>query len=342
MEIPFVKTSPEFELEFKEALGFVDVDFPYIKLRPDLNSAAKELIKIIGKITYDALIANFKLNKEGAQGASAPFRNEDLNEVFQSVIASYAYMLFAPANDIAHTPNGRRMRSSEDEKTPWEWMLTLSNDNLQKRAFKAIDALLDYMDAEFATWKASDQFKLTHKLFVRTLEDFSAAHVLDSRLLLIKLVPGLNQAEQREIIPRISSDLYNSLKEKVIYKASGSTGDTTKTITTDEALLIELIKEACAYYALSWALPRLQVTMFPEGILQSVRGDRTTVKGRMVPVVPVIDQTSKLFKEDCNIALLNVENQIKAMFPQEAVDLSEEETNEDLYGFSEDDKFIST
>lgn len=333
MEIPFVTTSPDFEEQYKVALGFVDVDFPFIKLRPDIKSAANELIKIIGKPVYEALMLNH---------VATANKDKDLSEAFQEAIACYSYMLFAPANDIAHTPNGRRMRSSEDEKTPWEWMLTSSNDNLQKRAFKAIDALIHYMDANFAAWKASEKFKITHKLFVRTLEDFSHSYVLDSRLLLIKLVPGLSRAETREIIPRITLELYNSLKEKVIYKASGETSDQTKIITEDEALLIELIKEACAYYALSWSFPRLQVNMFPEGILQAVRGDRTTIKGRMVPVTPIIDQTSKLFKDDCDIALLNIENQMKVIFPPELVNLSESESDEEKYGFSDNDNFVST
>lgn len=342
MEIPFGSASPAFELEYKTALGFVDIDIPYIKLRPDLKLAANELVKIIGMPTYNELILNYKRKKEGETGAIEPYQNVELTESFQYAIAAYSYMLFAPSNDIAHTPNGRRMRSSDDEKTPFEWMIANSDDVLQKRAFKAVDALIDYMDANFDKWKESDQFKVTHKLFVRTLEDFSSAYILNSRLLLIKLTPGLSQAEQREIIPRITADLYAALKEKIIYKASGQTGDATKEISEDEALLIGLIKEATAYYSLSWGILRLQLNMFPEGILQAVRGDRTTIKGRMVPVTPIIDQNSKLFKEDCNIALLDIEKQIAAMFPPEPKDLSKSETNEEQFGFSSEDNFVST
>jgi hypothetical protein len=342
MELPFVNTSPEFELEYKEALGFVDVDIPYIKLKPDLKLAANELISLIGETTYDALIANYELNKESDESSSTPYQDEELNEAFQYALAAFSYMLFAPSNDLAHTSNGRRMRSSDDEKTPFEWMITNSDDVLQKRAYKAFDSLLKYMDANFDTWKGSDEFKITHKLYVRTLEDFSAAFVIDSRLLLLKMVPGLNQAEQREIIPRLTSGLSATLKEKIIYKASGATGDATKVITENEALLIDLIKEACAYYALYWAIPRLQINMFPDGILQMVRQQTATIKGRSVPSVPIIDQISKLFKADADNALLNIENQIKVMFPPEVIEQTQEETNEDLYGFAEGDNFIST
>lgn len=334
MEIPFKNTTTEFENEFKNALGYTDIDIPYRKIKPDLNQAATYLIKTIGKTTYDALMANYNLN-EATQ-------DTDLNEVFQSAIASYAYMEFAPANDLAHTPNGRRMRSSENEKTPFSWMLDDSNDLLQKKAFKAIDALIVYMDLNFDIWKTSDEFKLTHKLYVRTVEDLSKAYVIDSRLLLIKLVPGLTQAEKREIIPRIGSSLNTTLKNKIIYKASGSTGDSTQAISENEALLIDYIKDACSYYALSWAILRLQATMFPEGILQSIRSDRQNTKGRVAPQVPVIDQMSKLFKEDSDRALLSIEELIKKMFPPEEEVLTDEQKEENIFGFGKDDKFAAT
>lgn len=343
MELPFVNTKSEFEIEFKEALGFVDVDIPLRKIRPDLKGAANYIAKIIGQPTYNKLIENYKLKEEGTTGAEEPYRNTELNEAFQYAVASKAYSLFAPANDIAHTSNGRRMRSSEDEKTPFEWMLASSDDNLQKRTYKAVDALIDFMDQNYDFWKASDQFKVSHQLFVRTLGDFSHAYVLESRLLLIKLVPGLIQAESREILPRLSQDIYDALKAKVIYFASGSVATPAPSpITTDESLLIAYIKEACAYYALYWAFPRLQVNMFPEGLLQSIRSDRSTIKGRAVPITPIIDQASKLFKADCDRALLNIERLICKMYPSDEVATTDENTNSSTYGFEDDDVFVST
>lgn len=340
MKIPFKITLNEFENEFKTALGFVDIDIPYLKIKPDLILAANELVKTIGQPTYDALIDNYELNKESDSDSSEPYQNEALNEAFQYTLASFAYMSFAPSNDLAHTPNGRKMRSSSDEKMPFEHMLASDNDNLKKRAYQAIDSLIKYMDNNFDDWKASEHFQKTHKLFVRTLEDFSDAYVLDSRLLLLKLVPGLNRCEKREILPRLGSELFNSIKEKILYKASGSTGDDTMTITEDEALLLSYIKEACAYYALYWALPRLQVQMFPEGILQAVRGDRQTIKGRVVPQFPVIDQSSKLFKDDADRAFLSIETQIKKMYPPAVAETTSALKKES--GYNQDEKFVST
>lgn len=343
MKIPFSTEQNLFETEFKEALGFTDVDIPLRKIKPDLISAAHYLIQIIGQPTYDQLILNSTLNIEGENEAVAPFKDVDLDIAYKNAIAIYGYFLFAPSNDLGHTSNGRKMRQSEDEKTPFEWMMARDDDNLQKRAYRSIDVLLNYMDENFKFWKESEKFKVTHKHFVRTIEDFNGAFVIESRLLLAKLIPGIEQCERREIIPRIGKTTYDALKTKVIYIASGKPDgqEDPGAITEPEALLLDYIKDASAYYALYWGLPRLQLNLFPEGILQSVRGDRTTIRGRSVPQVPIIDQASKLFKGDCDNALMRIEESIKEMFPPIIDETIEEEEQSD-YAFDDDDNFAST
>lgn len=341
MELPFKSDVAEFESEFKTALGFVDADIPYNKIKPDLLLSANEVVKVIGLPTYEELIKNYKLNSEGDSGATAPYRNENLNSLFQHVIACFGYKSFAPSNDLAHTADGRKMRSSENSKTPFEWMVAKDDDNLTRRSYKALDALIVYMDLNFQFWKDAEQFKVTHELFVRTTDDFSDAYVIDSRLLLIKLVPGLKRCEQREILPRLGAEYYAILKDKVLYNARGADDNDDLLYTENDKKILSFIKEACAYYALSWGLPRLQLQIFPEGILQAVRSDRQTIKGRKVPEVPVIDQASQLFARDAEIAFSAIEDIVKAMFPEEENEVSDSPSDDYSQG-DYTDKFFDS
>lgn len=341
MNIPF-STDSNFSREFKTALGFVDIDIPYIKIQSDLYQASLYLIDIIGQTTYNALIANYKLKPEGTEYATEPFQNIPLNQLFQYAVAIKAYSLFAPSTDLAHTANGRRMRSSEDEKTPFEWMIAKDDDNLQRRTYKAIDTLISFMDKNFDAWKSSDTFKETHKLFIRNKEDFASAYVIDSRLLFIKLIPGLIQCQKREILPRIGVDLYNSLVDKRQHFAKDPQSTSVPAITEQESVLIDYIKEATAYYALHWGLLRLQVNMFPEGILHSVRSEQRVIKATKVPEVPIIDQLSKIYKADCNNALHKIEEFIKLLKPPTTETLTQQEINEKQYGFGEEDVFVTS
>lgn len=341
MDLPISIVKSEFEIEFKEALGFVDADIPIRKIKPDLISAAEYLVQVIGRPTYDALIANYKLKLEGDIGASEPYRNTELNLKFKTALLRYAYAIHAKATTLSHTPNGRRMRSSEDEKTPFEWMLVADDDNLKKRAYQSIDNLIDYMDENFESWRNSESFKKSHKYLVRTVKDFDSAYVIGSRLLLIKLAPAIAQAERREIVPRLGTAYYEELKQKAFDYTKSLDDETHPKPSEDEQLLIDYIKEAICYYALSWGITRLQVNLFPDGILQSIRTDRNTVRGRAVPTVPIIDQISQNFKLDAQKSLLEVEQQILKVNPPETSETTDQTTEND-YGFNEDDTFVST
>lgn len=342
MELPFSTVDTEFQKEFKDALGFTDADIPLRKIKPDLRNAAEELINLIGKPTYDSLIANSKLNIAGESGATAPYQDVYLTELFRYSLSTIAYALFAPSNDLGHTPNGRRMRSSEDEKTPFEWMMARDDDNLQRRSYKATDSLINYLDENSDQWKDSEAFTASHKLFVRSLKDFEPRYQLSSSLLLLKLSPGLDMCEKRDITSRITKELFDALKAKVLYFAKEPNGTGQEAITANEAIMIELIKDACCYYSLAWGIKRLQVNLFPEGILQPIRSDRATLKARSVPQFLEVDQVSNLFQEDCNNALAEIESHYKVMFPPTVEETTTTTKTEDPYGFNEADNFVNT
>lgn len=342
MELPF--KSQNFETDFKTALGFIDIDIPFNKIRPDLWNAADELINTISLLVYEALIANQELDIEGASGATTPYQDEELTHRFKYALACMAYKLFSPANDLSHTANGRKMRTSDDTKTPFEWMMVRDDDNLEIRAYKALDALIKYMDAKFDTWKESLAFKKSHSLFLRDITDFNEFYLLESRLLMIKLQPGIKQCEEREIRPRFNQEQYDSLKTKALAYATSEEEPTGEnSMSDDEKKLLVKVKEACAYYALYWAFPRLTVNLLPEGIMQKVRGDRKMAKGRLVPQFLEVDQAAALFKSDCDAALRDIESLMDKIDPPETAPeptTSEKEVTD--YGFTSDDNFVNT
>lgn len=320
-------TGSRFSLELKRAIGFIDSDIPELKIKPDLRASTRELINIIGNATYEAIVANYKL-ADGTTG-----KDQTLIEFAQSAVGVPAYALFAPANDLGHSPSGRKMRVSDDEKTPFEWMMARDDDQLQKRALRAIDQLIKYMDESFATWKASDEYLDSFKLFIRSTDEFNEHYQIDSRLLLLKLKPGINNCERREIAPRIGQELFDTLKEK-------RNGTNTDPMTANEKSLLSYIQEACVFYALSWGIPRLQINLFPDGILQSVRSDRSTIKGRIVPAGMEVSQTAMLFAKDASRLFIEIESLVKIINPPPVVPYHDYDPRH--YGNCDDDVFVNT
>lgn len=320
MELLFKQEN--FSVEFKEALGFVDSDMKWRKLKPDILVASRNLLSLIGKPTYDALIANYnKLDSDASKDTT-------LLEFSKNAIAINAYTLHAPVNDLGHTPNGRKMRSSDDEKTPFEWMIKNDDDNLQKRANRSLDNLIKYMDDAFDAWKESDVYKQSYSSYIRSVDEFDPYYVLESRLLLLKLTPAIIRAEKSLVVSRIGSELNEALKT---YRKTQP-----ETVSQQYEDLIRAIQEVCAYYSLSWAIPRLQLTLFPEGVLQPYRSDRSTISSRKTSEGMQVDQVSQLFKEDYERALIDLEGLVAT--PEEI----ETETIEMSDGFDDDDPFVNT
>jgi len=290
--------------ELNDLLGFVDADIRINKLRSELLTATKEAISFVGLDVYSAILKLYELPSEEEAEMELIYR-------LQYPIAINAWRHFIPSADISHTKNGRKIRNTSEETTAWEWMINKDNVALEKSYYKAMDLLLDTLDEQnpiitaaagetpAVNWKDTDAFKRSHKLFVRTTQDFEEYFAIDSRLLLIKLQPGLNQCE-REIKKRIGAETFDALKLEML-----------KAVPDLDEVLMALIKEACVYYALAWAIPRLSVTLLPDGILQKYSGERVNTQNTKVPEFLEAERAAQAFTSDANLALQQLEYYIK-------------------------------
>lgn len=263
MELLFEYNDADASAELNNHLGFIDADIKYSTIKPDVITATNELVRFTGQPVYNAVLDAYK-------AAEATEAQALLVYMYRYPIAIRAYALLAPNNDISHTENGRKMRATEYEKQAFEWMIDRDNEALERRYYRAMDDLVHHLDANSAVWQESDAFKKSHRLFLRTTDDFDMYFPIQSRYVLMKLEPGIRQCEQNEILPRIGKIKFDALKA-ALQNGEAITDDT-------DVQLLELAKEACVYYALSWAMVRLSVTVFPEGILQSYTSDRETTK----------------------------------------------------------------
>ncbi len=324
MKLLFNKPGVDFSKEFKDILPFVDATFKYEKMLPDLRNATREVAGFLGNTTYLEIVDTYEseFNPASTVGLIVIFA--------QTAIASMAYRTFAPINDLQHGNNGRKMLTSEESKTPFEHLIVGSNDELERRSFRAMDELINLLDESSATWKASDNYKATHKNFVRSVAEFNQFYAINSRYLLEKLSPGLAIAEKRLILPRIGEGAFESLKDKRRNNA---------VLSAEEGILLLLIQEATSYAALAWGVIRLQVTLFPDSISQVVRGDRATIKGRMPIVNNALDQLEQKFKADAATVLLDIEALVKEPDTPTTPDLNKI-SEEDKYGFATDDGFV--
>lgn len=327
MKLLFTTTGTTGNTELKDLLGFIDADLKIKSLLPDIITASNEVIDLIGKEVYDKAVKAYN---------NGTFTDENSLFIYaiRYPIAVNAYRMFAQSNDIAHTNNGRKMRQDDNQKQAFEWMIDRDNAALEKRYYRALDDLIKYLDNAkietetdetlYTLWTKSDAYKATHELFLRTTADFDKYFPLKSRLLLIKLAPGISDCEQYEIRPRLGLEKITALKQAL-------KENTPPTDATDLAL-IRLIQKASVAYSFAWAMPRLSVQLYPEGVLQHVTSDRATTKGAKPTLKTETQEAAEAWKLDCERIFTEIENLITPPAPAEEVIIPTQTI---------DDKFIS-
>lgn len=312
MNILFQTAGTAGNTELKELLGAVDADLKLTNLLPDIYTATNDVIDLIGIEVYNKAVTAYN------NGTITPENKQFVYSV-RYPIAVNAYRLFAPSNDISHTNNGRKMRQDEGEKLPFQWMIDSDNTELEKRYYRALDDLIKFLDRSktntettetlYTIWTGSDAFKATQKLFIRTVSEFDDCFPVNSRLLLIKLAPGIHKCEQYEIRPRLGVQKFDALKTAL--------KENTPITEPTDLELIRLIREASVAYSLAWAMPRLSVQLYPEGVLQHVTSDRATTKGAKPTLKNETEVARQAFMEDAKQAFIEIE---KLLEPPLAID----------------------
>ena len=324
MKLLFTTTGTTGNTELKELMGFIDADLKLKNLIPDLNTATNDIIDLVGIEVYNKAVAAY------ADGTTAE-ADKDFIYAVRYPIAVNAYRLFSSSNDLSHTNNGRKMRQDDGEKQAFEWMLDRDNAALEKRYYRALDDLIKFLDRSKVTtetpttlytiWTASDAFKATHDLFIRTVGDFDKVFPIQSRLLLIKLAPGISDCEQYEIRPRVGTEKLNALKLAL-------KSNTPITVAADLEL-IRLIQRASVAYAFAWAMPRLSVQLYPEGVLQHVTSDRATTRGAKPTLKNETQEAAQAWKSDFDKAIMAIE---KLLEPPPTIDATQTILPEQQFG----------
>lgn len=302
--------------EIKSLLGFLDVSIPFKNLKGKIKTATNDIVNLIGKETYALAVVEYKKAEDASD------KNEDFIFAVRNAIAIQGYRKYAPHNDLSHTNQGRISRLEENQKSPFQWQVAKDDAALERSYYEALDDLIKYLDDNITSWKQTKEYKLTHNLFIETAADFDQYFPIgNSRLLLQKLAPGIRLCENNQIKPRLGKTLFDTLKEDP---------------SSNEAL-VSKIKEATAYFSLAWAMRRLSVQLFPEGVLQGFKSDRLNSKASKPSENNEAYSVAAYFEIDSKNAFLEIEQMVT-----EINKLPGEEVAPLKFKSDTNNKFIST
>lgn len=335
-----------FSADFKDKMAFVDKDLSFNRLKPSLEIATDEIIDIITKENYEQVLLkvfpveiltpvpdnsgneNSNLEEVSEVPAYSQFNNlsekdqNDFIDLVKYAIYLKAFILYVPTGDLAVGNSGRTIRRDDKTASAFQWQIEKHDESLEQLYYRHLDRMLRFM---FGNNLQVNQKKYDYKnLVVNSLDVFETHFEINgSRLLYLKLLPALREAEKLQIFPRTGKDYLDRIKGE-----------------PDSALAF-LAQKCIVSYAMVWGIDRLNLQLFPKGVLQNEsKGSEGYSKKTSDPVQK--QGLALIFKRDLDRDLLQLENDISILQnPSVVLQNDEQDLDEPEFGFNCDDKFVS-
>lgn len=283
MELLF--KSENFSETFKALLGFVDADIRFNRVKSSLEIATDEIIDLIGYDTYNAFLKETEPS--------------ELHQMAKYAIALNGYMLYAPTADLSVTNNGRLMRRDDHQVSAFEWQIEKNNEALRNLYYRHLDRMLKYMVLNGIT---INQEKYNHsQLIVSNLAAFETHfNINSSYYLYLKLLPAIREFEQNEMLPRMQSIISNVQQNQNL------------------DYINNLFRNACVNYAMAWGLRRLNIQLFPDGVMQTSKVSNQGENKKRGDKLEHLE-TAMTFEKNYERTLLKIEGEIANLKPKSEI-----------------------
>ena len=232
--------------EVRELTGNYYANNDFGKITTDIELATEEVSGLIGTELYKKVEDWYKEKEKDV--------DQDLIKKVQRPIAILATLRMYQKNDLSHEDDGRKFKIATDnsEKLPWEWQLDRDDARHMEDYYKAVDALIRYLNtSQMKEWTESRTYKMSQLLLLRSGADFDIYFPIDkSERTFMLLLPFIKEAQL----------LY-------VKKAYGNGwADLLKTDESNEAYFAAC--KAVALLAMSIALRRMQLKIIPAGVIR--------------------------------------------------------------------------
>lgn len=323
-----------FSEDFKDKLGFVDSDIAFNRIKPSLEIATDEIIDIITKEIYNQVIVKLfppeiiqqteELENEDSEteipkidfNSLTGDLQDDFIDLIKYAIYLKAFILYVPTGDLSVGNNGRTMRRDDHTVAAFQWQIDKHDESLEQLYYRHLDRLLRFM---FENDLDVNQKKYDYKnLLVNSIDVFETHFDINgSRLLYLKLLPAMREAERLMILSRTGEEIFNQIKEN------------------PDSDLAFLVKKCLVNSAMIWGIYRLNLQLFPKGLLQQEK-DYSNKK----QADPVQRQgLALIFQRDLDKNLEELEKQILILQTPEILQ-EEREFQLPEIGFNKEDSFV--
>lgn len=332
--------------ELQELTGSYYANNEFTKIKTDIRLESENLVELIGEDIFDLAETHYLSDdylqpvESGETGSSADTaaalerqRLDDLVHHIQLPIALIATYNHYQANIVSHEDGGRKVKvNGTEEKMPWEWMLDRDDEANLRKAYKAIDRLIRFLDkGYFDAWNNSDARSALKTLFVANTKAFQDIYPIDnSPRFFYTIAPFMAEIQRNKIKPAVGAEKY----EELLYALSlsdvpQSGGDVTLSgvegsspgidIDVDDALLelLSLVRAAIPLLTMVVAVKRLSLQVLPEGVVQQFKSMMQTRSASQAVLPEVVKIFLRDLQADADKALDDIKKYLKSQEPVE-------------------------
>lgn len=266
--------------ELRELTGSFYANNDFAKVKTDVQLETEDIIKLIGQPVYDRALATYNNLTAGPDVPPVSDTDKELLQHVQLPIAIYAAYRYYQSNIVSHDDTGRKAKLDKDnESMAWEWMLDRDDAAHLRKAQRATDRLIAWLDRNnIDEWEGSPQKKATRQLFVADTETFSHQFPIDNSPRFYYLVsPFIRDVQLTTIKKALGAD-YQPLLQAF----------TNNNIQPAQETLLSLVQSAIPLLTMVVATKRLTVQVMPEGVVQGYKSFMQGYNATNIAPVPSI------------------------------------------------------
>ncbi|HLP05091.1 MAG TPA: DUF6712 family protein [Paludibacter sp.] len=299
--------------ELRDLIGFIDASTNFDRWKTWIELSVRQITSLTGTELYKLAETHYNSDKYGAQdedtteGETAPkYKNSVLTELvrlMQLTNALFAYVKLLPSLDAGHGNSGRKREVGETERALTAVEAYKDEMNILNLAYEAFDQLIAYAEANAITeWTESGIRKLTARLLIQNPETFNLYFQLNSVRMYYTLTPMIREVQMLNVVPVIGTE---KLAEILSAISAETPTDPQKELI---ALAQDYIRRPLALATMAMALQRLNLDVFPDGILQtSVVG---SIKEKRVALEESRNGLIQTLKEDAELGWQILQNEL--------------------------------
>jgi len=188
----------------------------------------------------------------------------ELLPLVQNVLINFAYYIGADEIGLHITDAGIQIITDETHKQAFQWQVEAAKSSWLNKAYLFSDALLSFLEshkADYPSWVSSDSFtEIMDSLLYTTRLFDDSFNIRKSRRLFLALKPIIRSIESRYAAYTLSQEYYDSLLSL----------QRTSELTAEDNIILKKIRPAIAYLAMSEAISRFSIDIFPEGVYSNL------------------------------------------------------------------------